>query len=445
MTTFSINTLGCKVNQYETQQIRELLEQLGLSQVEATAQPDVIVINTCCVTHSASSKSRQAIRRAGKLNPNATIVATGCLCTADTDEADAIGDNIHLIGHQQDLLNCLIEITGKKNPLSDSANGSSGESSVDNKPENPPKVKHKNELVGQTNLGPLKSFTGQTRAFLKAQDGCDGFCSYCIVPKIRKNVHFKPTEIILQEAQSLVEAGHKEIVLTGIFLGAYGKTTVKRKKWQGESELAELLTEIAQVPGLERVRLSSVEPGDVTESLLRVFERFDNVVPHLHLPLQSGSERILKKMCRQYTVEEYRNIIEKLKLRLDRPAITTDIIVGFPGETEEDFAQSVGIARDMGFAKIHVFSFSKRAGTAAAVMQDQVDTRVIKKRSKVLRELDQELSRKFRDQFIGEKVRVIAEQSEPWRGRCDRYFEVEVESDKNIDIGQVVYCQVGKI
>ncbi|MHC4582096.1 MAG: radical SAM protein, partial [Planctomycetota bacterium] len=222
-------------------------------------------------------------------------------------------------------------------------------------------------------LPALTSFRGQTRAFLKVQDGCDGYCTYCIVPKARPFVHSKPLARALAEAQALVDAGHREIVVTGVFLGAYGQDTVRRQNWPTESRragnnLSDLLDKMSVLPGMGRIRLSSLEPADVTQGLLDTLCKHPNIMPHLHLPLQSGSDEVLRRMCRQYRVAQFRETIDLLKSRLDRPAITTDIIVGFPGETDTDFERTVELARDVGFAKMHVFSFSPRKGTAAAEM-----------------------------------------------------------------------------
>ncbi|MHC4659153.1 MAG: MiaB/RimO family radical SAM methylthiotransferase [Planctomycetota bacterium] len=269
-----------------------------------------------------------------------------------------------------------------------------------------------------------------SRAFLKIQDGCDGYCSYCIIPKTRPYVHSKPAEEALQEAQALVEAGHKEIVVTGIFLGAYGQRSVRRRNWdsQRNDKLADLLEKMGEIPKLARIRLSSLEPTDVTPRLLDAFCKHRNIMPHLHLSLQSGSNSVLKKMCRQYTVGEFMSTVEAIKSRLDRPAITTDIIVGFPGETEADFEATVELARETGFAKMHVFSFSPRRGTVAVAMQGAVDNRVMKERSKILRSLDMELGRKFREQFVGETAQTLVENSNGQLcGRSERYFMVHLE------------------
>jgi len=278
-------------------------------------------------------------------------------------------------------------------------------------------------------LSSLTSFDGQTRAFLKIQDGCDGYCTYCIVPKTRPFVHSREVDEILMEAQALVQAGHKEIVITGINLGAYGQKSVRRKKWpnQQNDKLADLLDKIAQIPNLARVRLSSLEPADVTPRLLDTLCNHNNIMPHLHLSLQSGSDSILKKMCRQYKVGQIRQKVEMIKFRLDRPAITADIIVGFPGETDADFEQTVNLARDIGFAKMHVFRFSPRMGTAAANMQGAVSSQVIKERSQILRSLDIELGRKFRRQFLGQIAEILLESDNgKLSGRCKRYFMINI-------------------
>jgi threonylcarbamoyladenosine tRNA methylthiotransferase MtaB len=296
------------------------------------------------------------------------------------------------------------------------------------KAKNRPQIKPKNELANPLELPQLTSFKGHTRAFLKIQDGCDGYCSYCIIPKARRNVHSKPAGAVLQEAKALVKAGHKEIVVTGVFLGAYGQESVRRKTWanQQNDKLADLLDEMAKIRGLARIRLSSLEPGDVTEQLLDTFCRHRNIMPHLHLSLQSGSDAVLKRMGRQYSVAKFLRAVELTKSRSDGVAITADVIVGFPGETERDFEATVALAREVGFAKMHVFGFSARKGTAAAEMQGVVDNRVIKRRSQVLRELDRELGRAFREQFIGEECEILVENG-GFKGRSERYFMVYVE------------------
>jgi threonylcarbamoyladenosine tRNA methylthiotransferase MtaB len=448
MKTFAINTIGCKVNQYESQQIRELLERLGLNQVETSkSEPDLVVINTCCVTLSASAKSRQRIRKAQKLSPDAIIVVSGCLPTVQTGELNNPGKNIHLISHRETIAATLSQIVNGKAVASRSQNFQSDQNIII-KTENGSKIKLKNKSAELPKLTQLTSFKGHTRAFLKIQDGCDGYCSYCIVPKARPFVHSKPAEAVLQEAQALVEAGHKEIVVTGIFAGAYGQKSVRRKNWanQQNDKLADLLDKMGEIPNLARIRVSSLEPGDVTSRLLDTFSKHRKIMPHLHLSLQSGSNAVLKKMCRQYSADEFKEKIELIKNRLDRPAITADVIVGFPGETDADFEATVELAKEAGFAKMHVFSFSKRAGTAAAGLQGTVNNRVIKEHSQILRDLDAELGYKFRQQFVGETAEILVENSDGrCKGRSERYFMVYLEkTGENPQKGELVRVRLIK-
>jgi threonylcarbamoyladenosine tRNA methylthiotransferase MtaB len=447
MKTFAIETLGCKVNQYETQQIRQLLEERGLELVASNARPELLIVNTCCVTHTASAKSRQAIRRGRKLNPTAVLLVSGCLPSAPQSELAGLAEDFHLVSHQDNIADELTRLIAQGN----AAYSRSLDPPLSKKPAyikatNGPKIKDKNELQTRPNFRLLNCFKGQTRAFLKIQDGCDGKCSYCIIPRTRPKIRSKPTELVLKEANALAQAGHKEIVLTGIFIGAYGQNTVRRKNWSQlrQNQLAQLLQKLPSVPGLARIRLSSIEPGDVTDELLEAYKKYPNLMPHLHIPLQSGSQRILSLMRRQYTINQFTKAVEKIKRSLDRPAITTDIIVGFPGETDADFTQSLAIAKDMGFAKIHVFRFSPRAGTIAAKMQPVVPSKVIKERSIILHHLDKQLQDRFRRQFIGEKISVLIEQINPPGGRTERYFDVEVDSQQPVKKGNIVCGKLTK-
>ncbi len=464
MKTFSINTLGCKVNQYESQQIRELLEKLGLRKAESPEQSDLVVINTCCVTHTASAKSRQHIRRVGKLNPDAAVVVSGCLPTVQVGELDLSDQSrragIHLIRNRTDLSATLTHITDRsaapavsqRRAQSCSANTIKAKIGHKSKKEmisdfrfpivDPQIENRKSKVENESALPALTSFQGQTRAFLKVQDGCDGYCTYCIVPKARPVLGSKPLDQTLAEAQTLVDAGHREIVVTGIFLGAYGRQTVRRKNWPvGQNDnLAELLDKMADLPNMGRIRLSSLEPADVTERLLDTLCEHRNIMPHLHLPLQSGSDAVLRRMCRQYRVAQFKETVELLKSRLDRPAITTDIIVGFPGETDADFERTVALARDVGFAKVHVFSFSPRKGTAAAQMESGIDRRTMKERSEILHAFSIELGLEYRSQFVGNTAQVLLEtDSGRLSGRSERYFTVVLKDpDENLKKNQVV-------
>ncbi len=465
MKTFSIYTLGCKVNQYESQQIRELLESRDIRPCVSAdpsrasgsnEKPDLVVINTCCVTHTASAKSRQQIQRIQKHHPEAILVVCGCLpalnhsgtgpaitnniIKAHPDASGSLPENILFVTKRDELAAILIHLINSI------------------KPENDLKIKSKNEFLenrlyrdaipteirvethppgGQmmdVSLSALSCFKGQTRAFLKVQDGCDGFCTYCIIPKTRPKISSKPINEALNEAKSLVQAGHKEIVITGICLGAYGRNSARRRvETHSDASLPDLIEKIARIPHLERIRLSSIEPSDITERLLDIFRTYPNVLPHIHLSLQSGSNAILKKMCRKYKVDDVRKKIEQIKTLLDRPAITTDIIAGFPGETDENFDETVKFVREAGFAKIHVFRFSSRKGTPAARMKDTIDNKIINLRSEILRELDKQSGFNFRNQFIGKNETILIESSHETRisGRSERYFMVHLKPDKN--------------
>ncbi len=445
MKTFSINTLGCKVNQYESQQIREFLENLGLRMVETPEHSDLVVVNTCCVTRTASAKSRQYIRKARKHNPNAAIIVSGCLPTVDTDELDTNDqpqlDGVHLVRDRADLSATLTRIADPKAAPANSQRAQACPAKPI-KPKNGGKIKYKKELRTLSALSSLNSFKNHTRAFLKIQDGCDGYCSYCIVPKARPFVRSKPLEHVLTEAQTLVKSGHKEIVVTGIFLGAYGMASVRRKRWpDGKNDkLADLADKMANMPNMGRIRLSSLEPADVTERLLDILCRRTNIMPHLHLPLQSGSDSVLKRMCRQYSADDFKKIVDLLKSRLDRPAITTDIIVGFPGETNADFELTLELAKQVGFAKIHVFAYSPRKGTAAARMDGVVDDGMIKERSKILHDLSIKLGREYRDQFLGKTARILLESGYPQpAGRAERYFNVVISNPtRNLEKNMIV-------
>ena len=439
MDRFSILTLGCKVNQYESQQIRELLERLGLAPADVTHLPDLVVINTCCVTHTASAKSRHLLRHALRHGPKA-IVVCGCLPVAPCDELQPAEENVHVVKDRSDLagtLHRLIE-TFRTTPDAETLGPSSRNTPI--RPENGPKVKRKNDLCPPPELLPLSRFCGQTRAFLKIQDGCDGFCTYCIIPAARPKVRSNPPDNVLAEAKALVAAGHKEIVVTGVHIGAYGQTTVRRRHWPTpeNDHLPALLDRLARIDGLARIRVSSLDPADVTARLLEVFARHRNIMPHLHLSLQSGSDRVLRRMCRPYTAGDFVARVELANSILDRPAITTDIIVGFPGETDDDFRRTLDLAQRVGFAKMHVFAFSPRKGAVAARMPEKVPSEVKKERSQVLRDLDHKLQSHFRRRFLGQTDQVLIENTSGRpSGRAERYFTVHLSFDGSAGTEQV--------
>ncbi len=426
LTSFAILTLGCKVNQYESQQIRQFLESYGLRQVDPSQQPELVIVNTCCVTHTASAKSRHFAHLAQKHHPEAVVIC-GCLPTVQTDELHADGENVHVVKDRCDLTATLRSLVAADATTPDAQSSRYFDPLI--RAQNSDKVKSKNDLQPPEDLPALTHFEDQTRAFLKIQDGCDASCSYCIIPTARPVIRFKKPEEIVAEATALVTAGHKEIVLTGVHLGAYGYQTARRRNWPDDENvhLPALLDTIAQIPDLSRIRLSSLDPADVTPRLMDIFAAHPNIMPHLHLSLQSGSNAVLRRMARPYTADDFCNKVALIRSRLDRPAITTDIIVGFPGETDVDFDETVALAKEVAFAKMHVFVFSARQGTPAARMQPKVPAEVKKQRSQTLRTLDETLQNQFRTQFLGETAQILIETTTPHpAGRAERYFMVEL-------------------
>jgi len=490
---YRLATLGCKVNQYESQQIRELLASHDFSPARHGERADIAVVNTCAVTASASRRNRQTIRRVSDAG-RTPVVVVGCGASADTERLRAIDGVEAVIGHDADIHRALATLLADRFARQQTDSRPDHSSVRNHEAERPDAVREKvwmNPIepaprrrespsrtadnpvstsiippllpvvkTRDTLATPIHAFEGHQRAFLKVQDGCDAHCTYCIIPRLRANLRSKPVEVAVHEAGELVRHGHKEIIVTGIFLGAYGRETAVRKRFRPAcSPLATLVEALASVPGLERLRLSSLEPGDVTEELLEVLASRTNCVPHLHLPLQSGSEAILRRMNRQYTRNDYLAMIERVSRSLDRPAISTDIIVGFPGETEADFEATLDIAGQAAFCKIHAFPFSPREGTAASRWQaDFIPAAVAQARVKRLAKLETEMSLHFRRRFVGRTERVIVEASRPGdddscrpllSGRSDRYFRVHFEDDPGdtpaAEEGDVVTVRVDRV
>jgi threonylcarbamoyladenosine tRNA methylthiotransferase MtaB len=367
-------TLGCKVNQYETQYVRELLHANGYRDARPGEAAELAVLNTCTVTCEADRKSRQLIRQLARRNPGIKIVVMGCYAAADPETIRRMPGVAAVVTDKRDL-------AGALKPFG----------------------------VQRTVRG-IHSFEGRHRAFVKVQDGCILNCTFCIIPKVRPGLLSRRPEDVVDEVRQLVEAGFREIVLAGIHLGHYGVDLSQgkpKKQWQ---RLWHLLDSIARLPGEFRVRLSSLEATEVTDDFIRVMADYqDRICPHLHLSLQSGSNRILHLMKRRYRIERFLQRCEKLRVCLDQPAFSTDIIVGFPSETEEDFAQTIAAAREAGFSKIHVFPFSARQGTVAEQMSDQLPKEVINHRRQVLSEVARELSLQYYRELIGRKLEMLVE------------------------------------
>jgi threonylcarbamoyladenosine tRNA methylthiotransferase MtaB len=464
MQTFSIETLGCKVNQYESDQIAALLRSRGLAQIEAGG--DVRVVNTCSVTVQAASKSRQTARQAVKLSlpvlsnkqpewsqavagKEHRVIVTGCWATSDREEARNLPGVDAVLGHHDDVaadLNRLLD------EWMEHAGGKLAAPMAVGEPDS-----KKPGTVTLPQLGERQ--TGHQRAFLKIQDGCDAHCTYCIIPQLRPNLWSKPVSDAVIEAQKLVDSGHAEIVLTGIFMGAYGQPTALRRRqaFSTAKPLGELVEALCtQVKGLKRLRLSSLEPEDLSPDLIRVLKGHEQVVPHFHLPLQSGSDHLLRRMNRQYDSSDFLRVVDQVKTSFDRPALTTDIIVGFPGESDEEFDKTLAIAEQVGFIHIHAFPYSARPKTAAARWTDDfVHGPVVNQRINLLRDRAAEHSFAYRQQFVGQSVKVLverpsaeereaAELSGFQHGRCERYFAVHFEAERS-RVGELLEVRVDRV
>ena len=400
----SIYTLGCKVNTYESNVIMEQFQKLGYQQVKENA--DVAVINTCSVTNTASRKSIKIIHQAIRKNPNAVIVVCGCMSQVETDEIKKI-DGVHVIlgnwGKSQipDFVNEYLE---KKEQI------------ISLKPL---------EKV-QFECMQLENFN-RTRAFIKIQDGCENFCSYCIIPYARGHVRSRSKEDIIKEAKSLIRNGHHEIVLTGIHTGHYGSDLK-------DYHFSDLLYDLLQIQGLERLRISSIEMNEITDEVIALMKKYPILVDHMHIPLQSGCDKILKLMHRKYTLKEFEKKL--ISIRAVRPeiSITTDVIVGFPTETEKDFQETIETVQKFQFSKIHVFPYSRRKGTVADEMDGQIDEKVKKDRTKRLISVSETLEKKYRDQFLNRMVTVIPETYKDGMliGHTGNYLLVKVPGDESL-------------
>jgi len=382
--TVAFHTLGCKVNQYETEAIWRLFEEAGYKRVEFSTFADVYVINTCTVTNTGDQKSRQIIRRAIRQNSEAVIVVTGCYAqTSANDILNIPGVDIVIgnMGREKiiDLVNQYLKERTPINAVSDIM-----------------KTREFEEL-------PIQGFAEKTRAFLKIQEGCNNFCTFCIIPWARGLLRSRKPENVLTQAKELLNAGYKEIVLTGIHTGGYGEDL-------SDYNLAQLLSDLEEITGLKRIRISSIEASQITDEILQILKRSQKIVDHLHIPLQAGDDQILKLMRRKYTTKEYKEKITAIRAVIPHIAITTDVIVGFPGETEEHFANSYQFIQELAFSALHVFPYSKRSGTPAANMPGQVKSEEKEERVKRLINLSNQLAQQYAQQFSHKIVEVIPEQ-----------------------------------
>ena len=403
-------TLGCKVNQYETEAMLELFEKEGYEKAETEDYADVYVINTCTVTHMSDRKSRQYIRRMKKKNPDAIIAVVGCYSQVSPEEILSI-DEVNLVMGTNDRKKIVEEV--KK------IDASRKVSTVDDIM----KVKAFEEIeINKTN--------GKTRAFLKIQDGCDRYCSYCIIPYARGRVRSRDLESIVKEVENLAANGYKEVVLTGIHVASYGKDIKET-----DIKLLDVIKQINDIEGIERIRLSSVEPILFTDEFVEAVSAMDKVCPHYHLSLQSGCDETLKRMKRRYTTEEYKTIVDRLRAAIPNVSITTDVIVGFPGETNEEFDKTYEFLKDIELTHMHVFKYSPRKGTPAATMENQVDPSTKHDRSEKLLQLNEENFKKFGQKMLDKEFNVLFEQKvggNKFEGLTENYVKVIVESDKDL-------------
>ena len=420
----ALHNLGCKVNAYETEAMQQELEQLGYEIVPFSEKADVYIINTCTVTNIADRKSRQMLHRAKKQNPDAIVVAAGCYVQkegelSETDEAIDI-----LIGNNRKKdLGRILEEYQREN------------------------IEHKKAIL---NINQTKEYEdisidraqNHTRAYMKIQDGCNQFCTYCIIPYVRGRVRSRKLEAVREEAEKLAKNGFREIVLTGIHLSSYGVDI--------DSSLLEAIEVIHEVSGIERIRLGSLEPNIITEEFVKTIKSLQKVCPHFHLSLQSGCDTVLQRMNRRYTAGEYYEKCELLRRYFEDPAITTDVIVGFPKETEEEFAITQKFLQKVGFFEMHIFKYSKRANTKAAVMPGQIIEKVKADRSDELIHLEKEMSYAFRKRRIGKMKKVLIEENisiggENYQiGHTEEYLKVAIKTSKDL-VNQIVKVRIEKI
>lgn len=427
MKKVALHNLGCKVNAYETEAMQQMLEREGYEIVPFQEGADIYIINTCTVTNIADRKSRQMLHRARKMNPDAIVVATGCYVQAQEDEnhpADPCIDIIIGNNKKKDLISVLKAYENRK------------------------AQKEVIDIGHTTEYEELKlTKTGEhTRAYIKVQDGCNQFCSYCIIPFARGRVRSRKPEDVVSEVSRLAENGYQEVVLTGIHLSSYGidlrneaEENETKPDGSGHPDLLSLILKVHEVEGIQRIRLGSLEPRIITERFVRTIASLPKICPHFHLSLQSGCDETLLRMNRRYTSVEYYEKCELLRKYFDNPALTTDIIVGFPGETEEEFAASKAFVDKVNFYETHIFKYSKREGTKAAVMENQIPETVKTKRSAEMIELGRIKQAEYEKSFLGKEVEVLVEEQIHEQGRSvfightKEYLKVRLDTEEKLE------------
>lgn len=426
----ALHNLGCKVNAYETEAMQELLEQNGYEIVPFQEGADIYIINTCTVTNMADRKSRQMIHRAKKMNPDAIVVAAGCYVQAQ-ENSDKIDECIDIVignNKKQNLIEILEEYEQKRKE----ADGVFVQQEVID-------INHTKEYEELH----LTKTAEHTRAYIKVQDGCNQFCTYCIIPYMRGRVRSRRKEEVVEEVSALAANGYKEVVLTGIHLSSYGVD------FEEKETLLSLIQAVHAIEGIERIRLGSLEPRIITEEFASALSALPKICPHFHLSLQSGCEETLKRMNRRYSAEEYFEKCMLLRKYFENPALTTDIIVGFPGETEEEFEESRAFVEKANFYETHIFKYSKRQGTKAAVMPNQVPEPEKTKRSNMLLALDERNRKAYEEQFSGKETEILVEEQMEkdgktyWIGHTKEYIRLAILSDENLS-GRLLRVTVGK-
>ena len=412
-------TLGCKVNQYETQAMLNQLLQGGFSACQTDEDADIILLNSCTVTSTSDHKVKQTLHKARREHPHAVIVLTGCMPQAFPELAEDLTDADIVLGNsnRSSLLPHILQYLSTRQRIIDIV---------------PHQTKEKFESMS------VENFYERTRAFIKIQDGCNRFFSYCIIPYARGRVRSKPLDDLIAEVTQLSEKGYKEIVLTGINLSAFGQDT--------NLHLCDAVEAVCSINGIERVRLGSLEPEQLSEDVIIRLSKQQKLCPQFHLSLQSGCDETLKRMNRHYTTEEYRTIVQNLRNAFDNAAITTDIMVGFPGETEEEFLQSLEFAKEISFSKVHVFAYSQRPGTKACNAPNQITKKVKETRSKQMMHVTNQTKQAFLNQQCGTIQDVLVEREispNLYEGYTANYTSVQFHSDKNL-CGQLVAVHITK-
>lgn len=421
MSTVAFHTLGCKVNHYETEAIWQLFKEADYDRVDFETNADVFVINTCTVTNTGDKKSRQIIRRAIRQNPEAVVCVTGCYAQTSSAEIMEIPGVDVVVGTQDrhKLLDYIDQFQQERQPINGVGNIM------------------KNRTYEELEV---PYFTDRTRASLKIQEGCNNFCTFCIIPWARGLMRSRDPEKVVEQASQLVNSGYKEIVLTGIHTGGYGQDL---KNYN----LAQLLRDLDEIDGLERIRISSIEASQLTDEVIEVIGNSNKVVRHLHVPLQSGSDSVLKRMRRKYTMERFSERLTELHKALPDLAVTSDVIVGFPGETEEEFQETYDFIVKHQFSELHVFPYSPRIGTPAARMDDQIDEGIKNERVHKLITLSNQLAKEYASKFENEVLEVIPEEQgekpNTLVGYADNYMKVQFEGDESL-IGQIVKVKILK-